>query len=71
MRVKVLSEFRDKYVPTRIYEPGMFAEFDDEARVADLVKRNLVEEASKAEVPEVKAGDSVEETPKEVKKKRK
>lgn len=41
MRVKILKEFRDKFNPTRIYEPGTYAEFDDEARVTDLVTRGL------------------------------
>lgn len=68
--VRVISEFVDKYNPTRLYQPGEVVAFDD-ARAADMVARKLAEvvEKPKREEPkpevkeEVKAETKTEEKP--------
>lgn len=53
MKVKVICVFRDKYTH-RLYNPGEVIEVEDEARVADLVSRELVEPVEGVKAPEEK-----------------
>lgn len=41
--MKVLKPFRDKYNPDKIFLPGENFDSDDQDRIADLVKRRLIE----------------------------
>ncbi|WP_300701313.1 hypothetical protein [Bacteroides sp.] len=42
MKVKVISEFQDKFTK-QLYQPGQVIEIEDEARVEDLKSRRLAE----------------------------
>lgn len=42
MKVKVISEFQDKFTK-QLYKPGQVIEIEDEARVEDLNSRRLAE----------------------------
>lgn len=50
MKVKVISIFRDKFTK-QLYNPGEVLDFEDEARIEDLVNRKFVE---RVEVPKEK-----------------
>ena len=58
MKVKVISVFRDKFT-SRLYNPGELIEIEDEARVEDLVERELVESIEEKKV--VKASEEKKE----------
>lgn len=40
---KVISPFRDKYIPRKIYQVGETFNSDDENRIRDLLNRKLIE----------------------------
>ena len=65
MKVKVISIFRDKFTK-QLYNPGGVLDFEDEARVADLESRKLVE---RVEVPKEKKEGKISLFEKEFEKK--
>lgn len=44
---QVISRFRDKYNPNRIYEIGDTFESNDKKRIKDLINRKLIAKADK------------------------
>lgn len=40
---KVISPFRDKYIPSKVYQVGETFNSDDENRIRDLLNRKLIE----------------------------
>lgn len=50
MKVKVISEFQDKFTE-QLYKPGQVIEIEDEARVEDLNSRRLAEPIEEKKEP--------------------
>lgn len=48
---KVISPFRDKYIPGKIYRVGDPFHSDDEKRIKDLLNRKLIEGVSEKGTP--------------------
>lgn len=68
MKIRVVSEFYDKFHTSTLFKVGTVLDFDD-ARALDVINRNLaeavVEEPKKADTPKPEP-EKVEENPKNV-----